>query len=96
MRLLVWCGLWLAQLESYRFPEHFFERLDVTVGRPQLELRIVCRAKPRQIMIRARVEIESRHRLRVASIQPFRQPDHCREPFHRFSELGVEAAVPLV
>jgi hypothetical protein len=85
-----------AQLKSYRFPEHLFQCVDVAVRRPHLELRVPLRAKPCRIFLAIWVEIDRRNRLRVASIEPFRQPYHRRQLFNRFSKLRREVFVTLV
>ena len=64
--------------ETKRLAEHRFERRDVAMGGPELELGVAGGAQPRQVVVGAGVEVEPGQRLRVAAVQPFGQPHHRR------------------
>jgi hypothetical protein len=69
----------VAQLESYGLPEDFFQRLHVPVRRPQLELGVRFGAQAREEAVGLRIEIDGRHRLRVAAIETLGHADHRRQ-----------------
>ena len=48
----------------------------MTVSGPELELRIAVRAEPGEIIVAPWEEIDARERLRVAAVQPLREPDY--------------------
>jgi hypothetical protein len=61
-----------GDFETNRFAEHAFERRDVAVRRPHLELGIAGGAEPGQVVVGAWIEIDSGQGLRVAAIESFR------------------------
>ena len=65
-----------GDFEAQGFAEHGFERRDVTVGGPELELGVAGGAQPRQVIVAARIEVDAGQRLRVAAIQPLGEPYH--------------------
>ena len=71
------------------FAQHFLERRDVPMRRPQLQFRVAVRAQAGQIVVAAREEIDARERLRVAAIQALGQPDHRRQHPHGLPQRPV-------
>jgi hypothetical protein len=65
-----------SDLEANGLPEDLFERRDVAVCGPDLELRIACRAQPGEIVVAARVEIQASQCLCVTAIQALGKADH--------------------
>ena len=59
--------------------EDFLQRLAVAVCRPQLELRVAGRPQADQIRVSLGYDVERRHNLCVAAIEPLRQPQHRRQ-----------------
>ena len=66
------------------------------MGGPELELGVAIRAQARQIIVAAREQIDPGECLRVAAIEPFRQPHDRREHPNRAAEAAVEVPVSLV
>ena len=64
--------------------------------RPELQLRVPAGAEAHQIGLPARHDIHRRHHLRVAAIEPFRQPQHGGERPDRPPQTALERPVPLV
>jgi hypothetical protein len=77
-------------------PQQFFERRDVPVRGPELELGIPGRPQPCKVIVFARVEIDSLERSRVTAVETFREPDHRRQRLHRPARGAGEIAVAFV
>jgi hypothetical protein len=65
-----------GNLESHWLTQDGFERRDVPVRRPELELRVARRAQPREVVVAAWVQVDSFECLRVAAIEPFGESNH--------------------
>jgi hypothetical protein len=72
------------------------ERRDVTVRRPQLQLGVAAGAQPRQVVVATRKQIDCGKRLRVAAIEPLRQPHDGRQDAYRRAQRPVQVAVTVV
>jgi hypothetical protein len=68
----------------------------MAVSGPQLELRVAVGAQARQVVVAARVEVDSSERLRVAAVEALRQSHHRRQRLHGAPRRAVEVPVPLV
>ena len=66
------------------------------VGGPQLQFRVAIGAQSRQIIVAARKEIDPGKRLRVAAVEPFSQPDDCRQHPHGAAQRAVQIPIALV
>jgi hypothetical protein len=83
-------------LESKRSAEDRLERRDVTVGGPQLEFRVAVRTQARQVIVPARIEIQTSDRLCVAAIESLGEAHHRRERLHRLAQAAIEVSITLV
>jgi hypothetical protein len=85
-----------GDFEAQRFPEHGFERRDVAVGGPELELGVAGGAQAGQVVVAAGVEVDAREGLRVAAIQPFGESNHGRQPLDGLAQRALQLAVPVM
>ena len=85
-----------GDFEADRQIELPLERRHVTMCGPQLQLRITVRAKPGEVVVTARKEVDPGERLRVAPIEPLGQPDNRRQHSHGPAQRAVQIPVPLV
>jgi hypothetical protein len=85
-----------GDFETNRFAEHPFERHDVAMRRPYLQLRVAGRAEPGEIVVGARIEIDSGQCLRVAAIEPFGQSNHRRQRLDGPPLRSLQIAVAAV
>jgi len=76
--------------------EHRFERADVPVGGPQLQLRVPSGPQAREIIVIARIEVDPRERLRMAPVEAFSEPYHGGQRADRAAERSRKLAVPEV
>ena len=83
-------------LEAQRTPEDRFERRHMAVRGPEFELRVPGRTEPYQVIVGARINLDPRERLRVAAIEPFREPDDRCQRFHHLAQRSAEVAVPVM
>ena len=65
-----------GDFEANRQVELPLERRHVTMSGPQLQLRIAIRAKPGEVVVAARKEVNPGERLRVAPIEALGKPDN--------------------
>ena len=84
------------ELEPDRALQDFFERLHVTMCRPQLEFGVPVGTKTRDIIPVAREEVEPGDGLRVTAVEAFGEPQHGRELFHDAARLGRQKLEALV
>ena len=82
--------------EADRQVELALEWRDVTMGGPQFQLRVATRAKPGEVIVPAREEIDPGERLRVAAIEPFREPHDRRQDPNGTAQRAVQIAVSFV
>ena len=68
----------------------------MAVRRPQLQLGVAGGAQPRQVVVASRIEVDSRQRLGVAAIEPFREPHHRRQRLDGLARRPLQVAVALV
>ena len=68
----------------------------MAVGGPQLQFRVAVGAKPRQIIVAARKEVDPAERLRMAAIQSFGEPDDRRQHPNGPAQRAAEIAIALV
>ncbi len=66
------------------------------VRRPEFELSFVGRAEPREVIVAARIEVDSGDRLRVTSVEPLGEPHHRGEFFDDPLELRRELTEAVV
>jgi len=85
-----------GDFETNRFAEHPFERCDVAMRRPHLELCIAGGAEPGQVVVGAWIEIDSGQCLRVAAIESFRQSNHGGQGLDGSPLRSLEIAVAAV
>src|SRR5918996_3013289 len=76
--------------------EDGFERRDVAVRGPQLQLDVTGRTKARQVVVAARIQIDPRDRLRVAAIESFGQADDRGERLDGAAPRSAQIAVSFV
>ena len=72
------------------------ERRHVPMCGPQLQLRIAVCAKPGEVVVAARKEVNPGERLRVAPIEAFGKPDDRRQHPHGPAQRAVQIPVPLM
>src|SRR5687768_7793176 len=82
--------------EADRLAEHGLERRDVAMGGPELQLDIAGRAQPREIIVRPRIQVDTRDRLRVAAVESLGQADDRRERLDRAAPRSAQIAVAVV
>ena len=82
-----------GDFEAQRLAEHGFERRDVAVGGPELELGVARGAQPRQVVVAPRIQVDAGQRLRVAAIQAFGEPDHGRKRLDGLPQRALEFAI---
>ena len=68
----------------------------MAVGGPQLQFGIAGGAKPRQIIVGPRKQVDSRERLCVAAIQSFREPHDGRQHANGLAQRAAEIAKAVV
>jgi hypothetical protein len=85
-----------GDLETNRLLELAFERGHVPVGRPELELGVATRPKPREVVVSARKQIDRSECLRMAAVEAFGQPHDGRQHAHAGAQRPVQFPVPLV
>ena len=64
--------------------------------RPELELDVARRAQPREIVVAARIQVDSRNRLRVTPVQALGETDNRGQRLDRPAPRPVEVAVAVV
>src|SRR4029078_4269540 len=92
----VFLVLGAGDFEADRQIELPLERRHVTMCGPQLQLRIAVRAKPGEVVVTARKEVDAGERLRVAPIEALGEPDDRRQHAHGPAQRAVQIPVPLV
>jgi hypothetical protein len=85
-----------GHFEADRQGELTLERRHVTMSGPQFQLRVATRAKPGEVIVPAREEIDPGERLRVAAIEPFREPHDRRQDPYGAAQRAVQVPVPFV
>jgi len=85
-----------AHFDPKRLANHSLKFCRMSRRGPKLQFSIARRAQLEQAVVAAVVELEARHGLRVAAIEPFRQPQHGRQLANRATPLPFEVAVLLV
>src|SRR5688572_4771819 len=85
-----------GDFEADRLAEHALERRNVAMRRPDLELRVAGGAKPHEIVVGARIEVDPGQGLRVAAVEPFGQPHHRRQRFDDPPLSALEVTVAAV
>ena len=76
----------LRDFETDRLAHELFERLQVTAGRPHLELRIAARMQRQRDVFAAVAHLEAGDRLGMAAIEAFGDAQDRREGAHGFPE----------
>jgi hypothetical protein len=82
-----------AHFEPDRFAKKIFERPQVAVRRPHLELRVARRAQLQQKIVAAIAQLEPRDHLRVAAVEALRETQNRREQAHRAPLIRRQVAV---
>jgi hypothetical protein len=85
-----------GDLEADGRAEHILERGHMAVRGPELQLRIACGAEPRQVIVAARVQVDTGDRLRVAAVEPFGQSYHGRQKANDAPQRSAELTVSFV
>jgi hypothetical protein len=85
-----------GHFEADRLVQHGFERANVTVRSPEFELGIPRCSEPRNIVVVSGIQIDPGKCLRVAAIEPFREPYHRGQRTHGASKRSAQVAIPVV
>jgi len=83
----------VVDLDPDGLPQHPLERRKVLVRRPDLQLRVAGRMQVEEHVLAAVTHVEPRNDLRVASVQPFGEPQNRGEQAHRAPQLGGQVHV---
>ena len=83
----------MVDLDPDGLSQHPLERRQVLVRRPDLQLRVAGRMQVEEHVLTAVAHVEPRNDLRVASVQPFGEPQNRREQAHRTAQPGRQARV---
>jgi hypothetical protein len=68
----------------------------MAVRRPQLQFRVTRGAEPRQVVVAARIEIDTSQRLRVAAVEAFGESNHRGECPDGTAQSAREVAIAVV
>ena len=85
-----------AYFDAHRLADETLELGSMSRRCPELEFGVARRPQLQQSIVAAIVQLEARHRLRVAAIEALGEPQHGRQTSNATAALLLEVAVPVV
>ena len=82
-----------AHLDAQRLANHPFEGGGMSRRRPELQFRVAGRPQLEQPVVAAVVQLEVGHRLRMAAVEAFSEPEDRRDRPNRLPSLTPELAI---